>query len=94
MVTADTMNGATVVVVEEEGMKDPLGRDRHHHAEGFEDAEVAVVAEEDIIEAERKWKYWIILPNILINKEYCIHNNYQLGIPILILKRTNLVDPC
>ena len=33
-------------------------------------------------------------PNILINKEYCIHNNYQLGIPILILKGTNLVAPC
>ena len=73
MVTADTMNGATVVVVEE-GMKDPLGRDLHHHAEGFEDAEVAVVAEEDIIEAERKWKYWIsciiILPKIMDNNKY------------------------
>ena len=61
MEAADTMNGATaVVVVEGEGdMKAPPGQDRHHHAEGFEDVEVGEVAEEDIIEAERKWKYRI-----------------------------------
>ena len=97
---ADTMNGATVVVVEgEEGdMKDPQGRDRHHHEEGFEDVEVGGVAEEDIIEAERKWKYWIsciiILPKLWKIINICNHNNNQLGIPILILKRTNLVAPC
>ena len=59
---ADTMNGATVGVVVaaevEVDMKAPPGRDRHHHEEDSEDAEVDGVAE-DIIEAER-----IILPNI------------------------------
>ena len=87
---ADTMNGATVgvVVAAEVDMKAPPGRDRHHHEEDSEDAEVDGVAE-DIIEAER-----IILPNIMKNNKYCIHNNNQLGIPILILKRTNLVAPC
>ena len=89
---ADTMNGATVGVVVaaevEVDMKAPPGRDRHHHEEDSEDAEVDGVAE-DIIEAER-----IILPNIKKNNKYCIHNNNQLGIPILILKRTNLVAPC
>ena len=84
---ADTTNGATVVVVVVD-MKAPPGRDRHHHEEDSEDAEVDGVAE-DIIEAER-----IILPNIKKNNKYCIHNNNQLGIPILILKRTNLVAPC
>ena len=54
MVAADTMNGATaVVVVEEEGdMKAPPCQDRHHHAEGFGDVEVGEVAEEDIIQGK------------------------------------------
>ena len=71
-------------------MKAPLGRDRHHQEEGFEDVEVGGVAEEDIIEAERlrgngNIGTCIILSNIMKNNnKYCIHNNNQLGIPILI----------
>ena len=85
----DILTGATV-----EDMTAP-GPGRHHHEEGLEDAVVGGVAE-DIIEAEKKWKYWIILPNIMKNNKYCIHNNNdnRLGIPILILKRTNLVALC
>ena len=83
----DILTGATV-----EDMTAP-GPGRHHHEEGLEDAVVGGGAE-DIIDAERKWKYWIIiLPNIMKNNKSCIHNK-QLGIPILILKRTNIVALC
>ena len=75
----DMLTGATV-----EDMKTPQGPGRHRHEEGLEDAVVGGVAE-DIIEDAKKWKYWIILPNIMKNNKYCIHNNNnRLGIPILI----------
>ena len=63
---ADTMKDKLTgdTVEEEEDMRVPPGPGRHHHEEASEDVEVGGEAE-DIIEAERKWNYRIILPRIL-----------------------------